>query len=121
MEYFTKRLYDLRQECKDYIKLSMEKLADENGNYNFVDQQVVDDMDTDVLIECPVTTMEGRHGDMHYYNIYKLELNKEGSVWLHGIELEISDDYVFSDSEVDSECLVDVASRFQTINEKDNG
>lgn len=117
MENFDKRLFDLREECKQYIKSRMEKLADDNGQYYLVDQQVVEDMDTDVLLECPVTDMEGRHGHMYHYYIYKLETDSVGDIWFHGIDIDISDDYVFSAGELTSECLADIATNLQLLND----
>ena len=118
MEYFSRRLHDLQTECKEYIKFEMKKLADEQGEFYLVDPKAVEDMDTDVLIDCPVTSLVGRYDQIYQYNIYKVEITKEDELWFHGIDLEESNDYVFGGSELDSECLVDVASRFQSLNDK---
>jgi hypothetical protein len=99
----------------------MKKLADEQGEFYLVDPKAVEDMDTDVLVECPVTLLVGRYDQFYQYNIYKVEITKNDDLWFHGIDLEESNDYVFGVSELDSECLVDVASWFQSLNEKTNG
>lgn len=118
MEYFSKKLYDLRLECDEYIKSEMKKLADEQVDFYLVDKQAVEDMDTDVLVECPATSLVGRYDQIYQYNIYKVEITKQDELWFHGIDLEESNDYVFGVSELDSECLVDVASWFQSLNDK---
>jgi hypothetical protein len=117
MEYFSKKLYDLRLECDEYIKSQM-RPEGVDWCYNLVDPKAVEDMDTDVLVECPATSLVGRYDQIYQYNIYKVEITKQDELWFHGIDLEESNDYVFGVSELDSECLVDVASWFQSLNEK---
>lgn len=115
MEYFNKKLYDLCLECEEYIRTEMKKLADGQVEFYLVDPKAVEDMDKNVLIDCPVAYR------IYQYNIYKVEITKEDELWFHGIDLEESNDYVFGCNELDSECIVDVASRFQSLNKQANG
>jgi len=121
MEYFNKKLYDLRSECNKYIVSEMQKLADENGNYELVDPKAVEDLEMDVLMDCPMTSNEGRHSIIYHYYIYKVEITGDLELWFHGVEPEDANDYVFSYNELDTECLVDVASRFQSLDKETNG
>jgi len=118
MEYFSRRLYDLQTECKEYIKSQMKKLADEQGEFYLADKQAVEDNDYDGLCDLPITTNEGRYNNIYFFRIYKIELAKNNDLWFHGIETDEADDYAFGENELDSVCLIEVASHLQSLNEK---
>lgn len=118
MEYFSRKLYDLQTECKEYIKFEMKKLADEQGEFYLADKQAVEDNDYDGLCDLPITTNEGRHNNIYFFRIYKIELTKDNDLWFHGIETDEGDDYAFGENELDTVCLIEVASYLQSLNEK---
>jgi hypothetical protein len=121
MEYFTKKLYDLRSECEEYIRTEMKKLGEGNVQLMLAPQESVDDMDTDVLMDLPLQLWEGKYSYVYHYYIYKIEMNKDLGLWIHGVESEEADNYVFSINELDSGCLIEIASKLQYLNKENNG
>jgi hypothetical protein len=121
MEYFTRKLYDLRSECEEYIRTEMKKLGEGNVQLMLCPQEAVDDMDTDVLMDLPVQLWEGKHSYLYRYYMYKIEMNKDLGLWFHGVESEEGDNYVFGINELDASIVIEIASHLQYLNDQANG
>lgn len=121
MENFNDKINKFRTECYEYIRKEVKRQADKNKEFYLVDSNAVEEMDTDVLLECPVQYYEGKHDSIYYFYIYKIQITNEGGLWFHGIELGEGENYVFGLDEVESDCLSFIASYIQYLNTEANG
>lgn len=97
------------KELSEEIYSLLNKLANivAEKSYIFATQQDIDDC-TENIYDCPFQNVIGRHDFNFTYYIFKVE---NGTAF--GIELEDNDVTEFKISELDSDCLLQIASKIE--------